>query len=191
MHIVDDLEVTQYHRRSTHSAARPDRGTASDTDTTGHGAMWTDRYVMSDLYLVVENDTIPDRGVLKGSPIDRRVRPDRDIVTDQDAPNLGNPYPCAAIVSESEAIATDHRTGLNDATLTQLTLIRDYDAGAQAGIGTDPRAGANETPGSNDRARSNTRSLRDRSAMIDLRPPIDRATGIDESRCSNSRLRRQ
>jgi hypothetical protein len=44
---------------------------------------------MADLHLVVQLDALADHGVLEGAAVDRRVRPDLDIVAEAGSARCG------------------------------------------------------------------------------------------------------
>src|SRR5262249_11685761 len=92
---------------AAHDNAILDRGAARDADLRGQQAMASDRDVVRDLDEIVDLAALADDGVANRAPVDRAVRPDLDVVLDDDPPDLGDLVGAAGAAAKAEASLPD------------------------------------------------------------------------------------
>ena len=109
-----DLDMTEDHCRPTYHATLADPRTPGDADTARDHGMVPDDAVVPDLDLIVQLDAIANDRIVQGSPIDRGIGSDFDVITDHHAADLRNLDPGALVRGKSESIGPDHRTGMDD-----------------------------------------------------------------------------
>src|SRR5450830_421607 len=76
MHIIDNGQMTENHRRTTEGAIFPNLCAASDANTSSHRCILTDMAIMTNLDLIIQNDSIFNDCVGKCSAINTCVRTD-------------------------------------------------------------------------------------------------------------------
>src|SRR5436190_13254554 len=87
--------------------------------------MLTDFHVVPDLNQVVDFCPLAYYRLAQGRPIDRRPRPDLNVVLDPDDTNLGNFVMLTLVHGEAVPVGADDDTGVNDAPATNTCAIID------------------------------------------------------------------
>ena len=84
---------------------------------------------MRNLTLVINNHAVTNDGVVQRTAIDGRTSAYLHAIADNDAAQLRDLNPVAAIVRVAEAICANHRAGLNQAILADLNVVVNGDVG--------------------------------------------------------------
>ena len=135
---------------------------------------------MRDHDLVIQLHAITDQGIGQRTAIHGGVGADLDVITDGHPTDLCNLLPDALLVGETEAFATDHRTGLNHHPLANLhivvqrharsqpTTLTDHATRADHAMGTDAHISTDASTAFDNRKSANTRTLINLSVFGDL-----------------------
>ena len=137
MHMVGQLQMTEYDGATAHGAMRAYFGAPGHPDTTGHGRVLTYVNIVSDLNQVIQLDTVFNDGVFNGATVNTCIRPDFHIVTYQYAAELLYLYPLPRVKRKAETIGTDHHARMKNAVFTHNTTGRNGDPGFKPTAGAD------------------------------------------------------
>src|ERR1019366_1037579 len=138
--IVGDGQMTRHADHAADHAAPAHRGAARDSSAAGDGGVLTDGRVVADLDQIIQLDALFAHGIRDGSPIDGGVRTDLHIVADTHAADLRHLHPGAPIGGKAEAVGSDYRAGMHDATPPDTHAGVQIDPRDQSGVGADPGA---------------------------------------------------
>src|SRR6187401_306715 len=109
MHVVRDPDLPGQHH------VVPDGAASGDTDLRGEQDAPPDFDAVPDLHEVVYLRTGADAGLTNGRPIDRRIRPDLDVVFDHDRGSLRNlQMGAVGLPGEPKTLAANDRAILQD-----------------------------------------------------------------------------
>jgi hypothetical protein len=92
----------------------------------------TNLTVVSNLHQIVDHHAITHSRVLNTASIDRGVRADLNIIANGQRSKLRDTDPLTFVFGVSKAVATQHRTPLDDATTTDLDSVICRDVRIQA-----------------------------------------------------------
>ena len=93
-------------------ASCTDAGAAGHARESGHDRVRADTDVVRNLHLVVHLDAVFDHGVLDSAAIHGGIGPDFHVVADHHATQLRHLYPLRIFTGKPEAVAADHRPGM-------------------------------------------------------------------------------
>ena len=107
---------------------------------------------MGDLHEVVDLGPAPDDRGIHCRAIDRHVRADLHVVLDDHIANLWNLQPLRAVLHITEAVAADHRAGVNADAVADADVVVDGDIRVEQAIVAKAAAFADDAMGFDDRA---------------------------------------
>src|SRR5207302_9856026 len=93
-----------------------------------------DPHVVADLDLVIELHALLDHRVVDRAAVDRGVGADLDVVADVHAANLGDLDPAALVLGDADAVAADHRAGVNDGVRADRAARIDHHPGIKRAV---------------------------------------------------------
>src|SRR5690606_25016153 len=157
-HVVAYLDVANHADTAGNHAVAPDLGAAGNTAATGHGGVVADLHVVRDHDLVIQLDAVADQRIGQCPAVDGGVRTDLDVIANGHATDLGNLLPDALLVGEAEALAADHRAGLDDNPLADHHVVIKRDARRQPATLANARTRADHAMGPDANARANLRA---------------------------------
>src|ERR1039458_5561967 len=126
--------------------------TARDTGLRDHDAVLANRHVVGDLHEVVDLGPAPDDRGIHRRAIDCHVRADLDVVLDDHVANLRDLQPLRAILHITEAVAADHRAGVNADAVADADVVVDGDIRVEQAIVAKPAAFTDDAMRFDDRA---------------------------------------
>ena len=128
-----------------------DHDTAGEAGLCGDHHIFPDLAVVPDVNQVVDLGAAPDASHFESTPIDSCVRSDFYVVSDLETPDLGKflVAPGRLVADVSEAIAAQHRTGMNNHSVAQPRSAIDRHVGIKFTIATDADLGTDYGPSAN------------------------------------------
>ena len=99
---------------------------------------------MCNLALVIDDNAVANHGIVQRAAVNCGAGADLHAIANNDATQLRDLHPVAAIVGVAEAIRADHRAGLDQAILADLNLMVNGHIGPQTRAGTYFRIFPNE-----------------------------------------------
>ena len=154
--------------------------------------MGANPHVVRDHDQIVELHALLDDRIVDGSAIDGRVGADLDIGPDAYGAGLRHLDPTAALLCETEAVATDYRARLDHGTRPDLHVMAYRHARCEPRVFAHGRPLFDEALRADERARSNDCTLPDHAEGADMRAGIDARSRSDHRRRVRSgRCRRE
>ena len=126
----DDVGALAAADPARQDAMRADAGAAGNAAACRNRRVRAYHHVVRDLHLIVYDDAGVYHRVLEGSAVDGGVGTDIDVVMDHHGTELGDLAPVPAFVGEAEAVAADHRTGVDVHPAADLAIMIDHDPAA-------------------------------------------------------------
>jgi len=185
MHMIGDLDMPDQANPTGQRTMPTDACTAGDTDTAGDGSMFTDHDVVRNLHQVVDFDPGLDHRIVERAAIDAGVGADFNIVADAHAPQLWHFLPALIDPGQTKTIATDHDSGVQQGTFTDVRPRQHRNPRHQPAIGADTDPGADHATRSDMHAwpnigtRLDTAEGVDADTLVDPSRSVDRRTGMD------------
>ncbi len=126
-----------------------------DDDAAGKTGLRGDHDILSDLAVVADVDQVVDLGAasdardFKGAAVNGRVRANLDVIADFEAPLLGKFFVMSGrlVADVAEAVAAQHRSGVNDHAVAESRAGVDRDIGIQLAIAANTDARTNHCAG--------------------------------------------
>ena len=178
-------EVPYYSDSTTDFTMSADDCTTGNSRTACNGGVCTDPDIMSDLYEVIDLDTIFHHGVIQRSPVDGGICTDLDIITDTHTAQLRHLDPATILGGHAESVAAYHCAWLDYRALSDPDLIADRNPGAKVAVSTDYNATTDGTGRiqpytcRDDSAISQDTTGTDAGTLIHARTGPEDGTGMD------------
>ena len=160
--------------------------TAGDPDLPAEQVVLADPVVVADHDEVVDLGPLAQDGRLEGSPVDRAVGPDLDVVVDLDRADLGGFDVPAVDHFVSEPVGTEHRARVDLDAVAQRRAVVEDDVRVKDHVAADPAAVAD------DDVRLERRTVADLGIVahddegVDRDPLADPGRGGDDGRGMDS-----
>ena len=148
------------------------------------GAVVGLEHIVGDLYLVIQLDAVADERVVEGAAIDGGIGAHLHAVADDHAPELRDFLPAFTVFGETEAIAADHRSRVQQAIRADNALVADDDMSDETTARPDGGARPDKAAGSDIRIIHYLRAVLnhgmrpDPRAGRDARRRADHGTGM-------------
>src|SRR5262249_38419383 len=138
LHAVPDGQVAAGARLPTHHHVRAELGAAGEPDLAGEETVRAEPAAVPDHHQVVDLGPASDVRGAERRAVDRGVRADLDVVLQDDRPHLRDLAMRAGLRHEAEAVAADHRPGVQRDPVPDHDLLPHHDPGVGGEGITDP-----------------------------------------------------
>lgn len=138
-----------------------DGDTAGEPGLRGYHDVFSDQAVVADVHQIVDFRASGDAGCIQGATIDRGVGADLDVVVDFELPDLRKFFITAGrlIANVAEAIAAEHRAGVNDHSVSETHTGIDCHIRIQIAVASNDCFRADHAAGADPRALADGRAF--------------------------------